>query len=376
MMFAQIRSDLWDYQEGNLDMSISTSRYEHIWNLSMFEKGDFKLALKDPEGGWSTWKPFPGGFKSLELRNAIDVHRSVLPFEIVAESDYPTYEENAEAMRLHGKIIEHQGLRPAYYYSGGKGIHEHIYFDFKCLLATDLYLQNKVLEKFETRESFVKAFMEWLRGKVIRCWDTGVRTLDPQLIKSTHLIRSELSRHKVGYKTFLGYSYRDISPIPYVCNEENRIYPQLGKVRLSGVRDPQALLEEFLDSMEKKVVLSKIRHRENSLAYWVNPEKYTRLRPVVEFLLSDSFKVATDGWRRAAFIIANEIRRLEGHQAATDRLREWNNRMGGRLRGEDLAFVLDPQKPEYHLSDEYLNEFLGGLGIALDTDTQSLNTNV
>ncbi|KKN04168.1 hypothetical protein LCGC14_1100060, partial [marine sediment metagenome] len=36
-----------------------------------------------------------------------------------------------------------------------------------------------------------KEFIEWLRTKMISCWDLNLRKFDTDLIRATHLIRCE-----------------------------------------------------------------------------------------------------------------------------------------------------------------------------------------
>lgn len=378
MMLADPRMDYrsWDYIEGDFDMSIATQRLAHLNVLNRLCDHELIVALKDPEtDAWTKWLPlndrswvttdknfYRESVIEEKLRTAYDIHRSILPFEIIAESDYEEYEQNSDALRLLGQVIEHQGFEPLYYYSGNKGIHLQAYFDFKCLLGIDMFLQRKILERFEHKSAFVKEFMEWLRGKIIRCWDLRLREFDEHFIKSRHLIRCELSRHKLGHKTFLGYSYKDISFIPYICNSENKIYPRLGEIKLSRPHRPQELVEEFLESLDKAERVSRVRHKEASLQYWLNPGKYDAIRPCVSFLLSEDFKAAGDGYQRAMFILANELRRLEGPEAALDRLRLWNGAMGFKVRAEDIEYRLRKQTQEYQLSCAYVHDFLRSLG--------------
>ena len=297
------------------------------------------------------------GFSHDDLQTAVDIHRSVILNEVVIESDYPTYEENYDATRLLGAILEGKGFVPHYYYSGGKSIHVHVYFDWACLGEVDRFLQEKVMGSFRTGKLFRQQFMEWLRALMIRAWDTNVRTFDPQFIKASHLVRAELSRHRCGFKTFLGYTCRDLSFVPYQCTERNGILPDLGTIRLSRPHLPQELIEEFMASRDRAGRLSRLARKEASLWAWIEPEQQGQLKGCVQFLLSDEFRVAKDGFQRAMFILANEVKKYAGPEVALAQLQDWNIRMGSPVRPGELAYRIERTK-EYTLTHHAVHEFL------------------
>lgn len=410
---------LGDYHHG---LSIAVSRYYHLFalaNMAHDAGQEFKIALKDPHtGAWTKWKPFYGGsyrdpgFSFEELQQAYDIHRSVLENEIVIESDIlckecqritndnkaraqvgleelpkvkgcaDCYAANWDAARIIGAIIESKGFTPHYYYSGSKSIHIHIFIDFRCLLKADPLLQEKVLERFKYRTSFVKAFMGWLRELMISCWHMQVRQFDEQLVRATHLIRCEMSKNKAGYKTFIGYTYKDLSFVPYLCNEENRIYPRIATlfgsgsspaaeagiehpVKLSSPTGVSELLEEFLGDLDKAERKGRNKRKEQTLAAWLNPElvQHGGVRECIKFMLSDEFKKAGDGYQRAMFFIANELKdgMSEDQQVAT--LKEWNARMGSPIRDQELEYRVLHVK-HYSTSCSMIHAFLGTLGFS------------
>jgi len=113
----------WDYHWGDSNMCIATQRYFHLYKLAYLSDSEMKLSFRDIETNkWTKWLSF-FKYKVGELQNAYDIHRSLLRNEIVIESDYPTYEENYDATRLIGAILEGKGFQPMYYYSGNKSIH-------------------------------------------------------------------------------------------------------------------------------------------------------------------------------------------------------------------------------------------------------------
>lgn len=344
-------------------MSIGVSRYWHLYNLNSYSGDALQLSVRDIQtNAWTKWKPFFDGWKPEELMCAYDVHRSVLKNEIVIESDYPTYEENYEAARFIGKLLEGKGLQPSYYYSGNKSLHVHILFDFKTFLDVPLELQEQVMSSFRGKGFFVNSFMKWLRERAITGWDTNIKQFDKDLVKPVHLIRSELSRNKQGYKTFLGNSYKDISCVPYICNETNRIYPILGDMHQSSINHAEKVLNEFLDNLGAKRTKSKNKRKEMSLSNWISPKEKKGLRKCVEFLMTEEFKEGRDGFNRAMFILANELKKEFGEAVAETMLFDWNDRMEANILPNEISYRV--KQKEYNLTCNYIHEFLDGLGFS------------
>ena len=362
--------EAWDFITGSSDMSILIDRYYYLEEMNKNNDG-LKLSFRDPDTNkWTKWGAFPGKLvkhtgsnkwdRSYYLDAAVDVHRSVLEHEIVIESDYPAYEKNYEASKIIGAILEKKGFIPHYYYSGSKSVHIHVYLDFKFFLDIDLLLQEQILVLFSARTFFVKAFMKWIRGLMIRCWDTGVREFDEALVRSTHLIRAELSRNKKGYKCFLGYSHKDLSFIPYICNENNRIYPRIGQIRLSKPHKPQELVEEFLEGYDKAQRIVRLKRKETSLHKWMGISTKEEIRGCVKFILSDEFKEAGDGTKRGMFIIANELKKVLGENQALIILNDWNKRMEWPVKTEEIEYRVNSKI--YDLSCDFIHSFLDSLG--------------
>ena len=319
----------WDYITGNNKMSIMVSRYYYLQDLA--ENNNIKVSLRDPETNkWTKWKKFPGDLRQTtynkfmgrisQLSVPFDVHRSMLPNEIVVESDYLTYQENFEAMQVAGRIFENKGFSPLYYFSGNKSVHCHIYLSWDFLYILDQKLKKKLYDIFYKDVSrFKKEFIEWLRKKIISCWDTDLIKFDKDLIKGTHLIRCELSKNKQGYKTFLGYSYRDLSFIPSICNEDNKIYPELGEIRLSTPPKIMDMVEDFVD----KIIASK----KNKPTINYNHNLPMKMRGCVRAFLSNDFFEANDGTKRGLFVIISETRRCMDDFKAKIVVNDWNSRL-------------------------------------------------
>lgn len=365
----------WDFITGDVykDMSIVVSRYYYLQNLD--NKHSLKIAFRDPQTDkWTKWQAFPGllwyqekdnygGNKVSHLTAAIDVHRSILSNEIVIESDYPTYEENYEATMIIGKILEEKGFSPLYYFSGNKSVHIHVFFNWNCLKKLDVMIQDQLRIMFdESKLKFKRKFIEWLRAKMISCWDTNAKKFDTDLIRATHLIRAELSRNKLGYKTFIGYSYKDLSFVPYICNEENRIYPVLGKIKLSNPNNLQELIVEFIESQRKDRKRQKAIEKKNrSLSKWIQTSPKKDIRDCVKSILSDDFKKVGDGAKRAMFILINELKDVHGVEQGGIIAKDWNARMNFPVKDEDIDYRL--KQKNYSLSCDYIHKFLKELGV-------------
>ncbi len=367
-----VEKDLWEYILGSdfKKKSIAEKRYEFL--LFLGDEHGLKLSLRDHiENKWTKWEKFPGllwisklnSYGSLDysyLTAAIDVHRSMLKNEIIIESDYPRYQENYEASRIVGKIIEDKGFKPLYYYSGNKSIHIHVFFDWDCLKEVDLLIQDKLRVKYlGSITRFRTAFIRWLRKKMISCWDTRVREFDKDLITASHLIRCELSKNKKGFKTFLGNSHKDLSPIPFVCNEKNGIYPSLGEMESSRPNDVAELVDEFVLDFEIKTKRDREARRNKTLGSWFGEQK--DIRNCVRAILNNDFKEVNDGFKRAFFILFNELRVVHGDSKARELIEDWNVRMGNPINEGDITIRLNSKK--YTLSCKYIHSFLDELGI-------------
>lgn len=367
------------YDNGKYGLSISCNRYYYLEELN--EKcGNLKVACRDiTNNGWSRWNTFPGLLwqttqinrwaTSSKMSAAIDVHRSVLPNEIVIESDYPTYEENYDASKIIGAILEHKGFSPHYYYSGNKSIHIHVFLDWNVLHAVywDEFenTPKKIGSLIETDiKNFQKKFMDWLRKKMISCWDMKAREFDEELVRASHLIRAELSKNKKGFKTFLGYSHKDMSFIPYICNESNMIYPRLGKIRLSNPSCMKELLEEFQESRVVESKIERIKKKNKPLSRWIGTSEKKQLRLCIKAILSDDFSKVNDGFKRGMFFLVNELRDVFGDETAKIMANDWNKRIGNKVPKSEIDYRFKIK--HYTISCERIHKFLKEIGIEIE----------
>ena len=363
----------WDYITGNNKMSIMTSRYYYLQEIN--NENPIKISVRDPESNqWTKWKKFPGDLREIvynkymgqkcQLSVPLDVHRSMLPNEIVIESDYPTYQQNFEAAQMAGRIFENKGFSPLYYYSGNKSIHIHIFFNWKSLYILAPKLKKKLYDIYrENIPKFKTEFIEWLRARMISCWDTNVKEFDKDMIKATHLIRCELSKNKQGYKTFIGYSYKDLSFIPYVCNEDNKIYPELGEQRLSSPPNIMEILEEFAEDTEKKIILKKAKRRSKRNDFPLLSDTPGHLRGCVRAILSNDFFDAKEGSKRGLFILISETRRCMDTFSARIVVNDWNSRLDKPFPQKEIDVRFSNKL--YTLPCTYIHSFLEEVGITL-----------
>jgi len=198
-----------------------------------------------------------------------------------------------------------------------------------------------------------KSFIEWLRAKLITCWDTQAKEFDTQLIHSTHLIRSELSRNKKGFKTFIGYTYRDLSFVPYVCTEENPFYPSVGKVKLSKPANFTSIVEEYLEDVHASKQKKEVSRKNKSLSDWGFQMK-RGLRPLVKRILSTNKLV--DGRKRALFILSCELRNTVGDTEAMNQITNWSNSLPDPI--PQLTIEQTFKSKVYRLPDTYIQRFL------------------
>lgn len=357
----------FNYIEGTFENSIAQNRLKHLDDLNRLSEDTMLLALRDIDNnmwtkhlGW--WKVNPA-----HIRAAYDIHRNIIWNEIVIESDYKTYEENYDVSRIIGAILEDKGFVPHYYYSGSKSIHIHIYIDFKNFYVIDMKLQENIMKNF-TKSKFTKDFIKWLRIKVSKMWDMKKpleRETDEQVSgATTHMIRAELSRNKIGYKTFLGYKYKDLSSIPMVCNPESGLYPTYGEIIMSNIKNPQELIEEFLRESDYHKKKTRVQQKSRSLMDFFNPTDVDphAIKPCIEFILSPEFRIsAVDGFRRACYLLANELVPKFGKETALARILEWNNTCGAPLRVNEIEYQCSRDK-FYTLTCDYVHKYLESLG--------------
>lgn len=353
--------ETWDYIVGDHNNSLGVKRLHFLESLNYLNKGGLMLSFHDLQTkAWTKWTPYDK-IDVNQVMTAVDVHRSMLHNEIIVESDFEDYKDNLQASKVVGNVLESKGFVPHYYFSGNKSIHIHVYFNFKSLLELDLHIQNKILETFKSKKRFVTKFMSYLREKMITCWGMKNSDFDKNFLKDKHLVRAELSRNKKGFKTFLGYSHKDLRMIPDIFHEQNGILPRLGEVKLSTPNNVHLLVEEFFDTIELKDKKKKLLMKESSLMKWVNPELTKQVKPCVQKLLEQSD--VDDGHHRALFIICNELKRTMSDEQVLARVMAWNQQLNEPIKESDVQYRVFREKC-YSIRCNQIREVLEARGIS------------
>lgn len=367
--------DDYDYIKNN----ISENRYDHLFDLAHRTNGKLKIALRDVKTNyWTKWLSFftnelKGGISINNLEMAHDVHRSLLPNELVIESDYPDYKDNVDASRLIGEMIESKGFIPHYYYSGSKSIHIHIFIDFGAFGGLSEKSFECIQKYFDNKELFFEKFLIWLRALMISCWGFNLKEFDRALIQSTHLIRAELSLNKFGHKTFLGYTHKDLTDKPFICNHKTGNIPSITtqstcirknqfEMKESVPDNLDSVVAEFLDYYDKVYRLDKNERKSSSLLFSNAAYKPTKLRKNVNIIMNDDFVKTKDGMKRALFILCNEIKQIHSESESIELLRDWNVRMGNPFRDHEILFRVR-KSTNYRLKNDYINSFLREVGV-------------
>lgn len=332
-----------DFHQGKHGESIASDRYYNLLYLA-YEYKDLKIAFRDSDSTkFTTWKSF-WEYKHNDLLNAVDVHREILPNEIIVESDYPEYERNWEAARVIGNILETKGFSPLYYFSGNKSIHIHCFIDENVFRQLPSDLVEELEFKFVTKNKFLKTFYEHLRKKIQNCWDLSYKDFDKQIKATAHLIRAEGSKNKLTYKTFIGYSYKDIPLFPIITSKETGVYPKVGKKVLSHPNNILELIEEML---AVKKVKRKIQCTLNASGISKN----------AEFILSDEFIKKGDCAKRGLFILINELKKCKNNDDIFNLVSVWNSKLPTPFRDEELKYRINRDQI-YNLSQEYIDTAL------------------
>ena len=360
MMIATAQTDFasWDYMEGDYHKrnNISWKRQSHLQELMMDSFIPIKFSLKDPvTNKWTKWETYIE-----DMEHGYDVHRSILYNEIVVECDYPDYEKNVKATRKIGAVLEGKGWNPTYYYSGNKSIHLHLFLDPGALKAITGKVSIAIRNYYVTKKTFWKEFMEYYRASIISGWGMMTEEFDQQLIKCSHLIRTALSRNKIGYKTYIGDTYKQVSMIPFICNEKNGLYPKIGEIVFSKPTDINIVAKKFLIMLNSKNKKKLIKSKEFTLADFT---KKVGFESEMLCLVESALKLKiSDGRKRLLFIMANELKKAYSVDKVEQLLNEWNDLQDESLRQVHLTYALN-RSEDYSLTKSYLVELLTEIGI-------------
>ena len=360
-MIPRLNSPVYLYIEGEKEkgLSISLNRTAHLESLGEMDT-NLQVSLHN-NGYWSKWDrfPMPRTLNHSDVELCADVHRRICDFEIVCESDYPLYSENVESIRFVGSLLESLGYKCHYYYSGGKGIHIHIFIDYSQFEPFMEEFSPKISKYIKDEQDFKNKFIRFEREYIF-----GLQTkyiLDEQLIGGKHLIRSELSMHKNGCKSFLGYTFKDITPFEYQCNLDTMLYPEIAtfanipdnemvhRAKWTKYVNPKDKLEQFMNYL-----ISQSNQRRISSNTTFNP---TEMRYLVKQLYERTDKYSEDGKKRVMFVLVNELKNCYPKNKAREMLLGWNDRLGKPFEANFLDYHLN-REIAYKLTNKYIEKVI------------------
>lgn len=337
---AYVDPERFDYMLGSdpLTDSIAYQRDYRLLELSNlrfnFDKGEIRVAYVN-NGKFSEWIPYFKWGKNFDhVLFEEELHRDLLPYELVFETDYDRYEDNFEAARKIARMLQAHGVIPNIYYGGNKSVHIHWFFDMKNLTKVPEELQKEVVDKFKHKYLFIRKFNSFL-FETVQQWLPDIK-LDSQIVPGKHLIRCELSKNKLGYKTFIGYDYKDISSIPPIRNFENGLRPELGEIKFSSTLHDELLLREFLKWESKNK--SKSRHSNVDLSEFVSKDLINS--DIVKFFESQQFFDIGDGCKRALFALTGIYKRALPYDVALQKLLWWNDHIHKPFNRNEIEYRL------------------------------------
>lgn len=335
--------------------------FHRMWYLdTLNQKTPFNISLQSREGFFTKRIAWDDLDHEKKLR-AFIIHRTLLNNEIVFDFDAKEYEQNVYNFKSVFPLLNRLGYVPYVWYSGNKGLHAHFFMDYTVLKDTlDMDLQKKIVEHFGKKERFIKQFTTYIAKRL--GWLYKRFSIDGQLNHTNHLIRSEGSLHKLGFKTFLGHTPEDVPLIPPIYNPENKQYPKLpfhhycysqAEIKCSVPTDLVQLCTEF--AKIKNIGKPKIMYKSLSDFF---PKSQPKDKACIKFLLSPDFGKIGEGRKRALFILASHFNNDDDQ---IRKLREWNQDiLNGHLT--DLMIETSAKSTTGKVSCKYTHEFLDSIG--------------
>ena len=336
--------------------------FHRMWFLEVLaRKTDFKISLQSKEGYYTKrihWSDF---HYEKKLRAYI-IHRELLSNEIVLDFDAPTYEKNVSNFKDIYPFLKRKGFVPYIYFSGNKGLHVHFYLTFKPLVKElEMKIQEDIVNHFRKAATFEKMFTRFIAKKLE--WLYTHFSIDGNLNHTNHLIRSEGSLNKLGFKTFLGHTPEDIPIIAPIYNIENKSYPKfpfhdytnsLDDIKYSALTDLVKLCKEFV----KVKKIGKKEPKYLSLKDFFQKPRVNSEKPCIKFLESQEFGNIGEGRKRALFVLASHYND-DPQQVA--KLKEWNEVV---LNNHLSSFEIESSAKSTtgKVGCRYIKELLGSIG--------------
>lgn len=335
--------------------------FHRMWYLDVLNHmTPFNVSLQSREGFFTKRISYDDFEHEKKLR-AFIIHRTLLNNEIVFDFDAKEYEQNVYNLKSIFPLLNRLGYVPYVWYSGNKGLHAHFFMDYTILKDTlEMDLQIKIVEHFGKKERFIKQFTTFITKHL--GWLYKRFAIDGQLNHTNHLIRSEGSLHKIGFKTFLGHNPEDVPLIAPIYNPENKGYPKFpfhhycysqAELKYSVPTDLVQLVKDFMKT--KNIGKPKIIHK--SLADFF-PKSKPKDKACIKFILSPEFGNVGEGRKRALFILASHF---NDDDDQVNRLREWNHDV---LKNHltELMIQTSAKSTTGKVSCKYTHEFLDSIG--------------
>lgn len=338
--------------------------FHRMWFLDVLaRKTDFDLSLQSQEGYFTkriSWSELQHEKKL----KAYIMHRTLLCNEIIFDFDAKDYETNVHYFKSMYGTLKDIGLVPYIYYSGNKGLHVHFYLSFKSLVKDlDMKLQKRIVKHFARAETFEKRFTSYIATSL--SWLHDNYSVDVSLVHRNHLIRSEGSLNKIGFKTFLGHTPEDVPYIAPVYNLENKGYPKfpfhdvcdsLETIKYSELKNLTKMCKDFV--IENKIGIEKVEVVTLKDFFPKEPARPPAEKQCIKFLESKEFGDKQEGRKRALFILASHYKD-DPEQVA--KLKRWNeNILGNHL--SDYEINCSARSTTGKVSCRYTSEYLASIG--------------
>jgi len=208
----------------NLDLTNFNWLERRKWLDKLYRLESFKVLpiLREKKGSIET------PFKTKDYKDTNHDIKSYSPFlcretldrEIVIDLDNPEWKNNRKNAYSVSKHLKEREIPHYIFYTGGKGIHIHIFLDVDIQITETKYqeLKEKKFNLKYLREQLFKEFKNFGISK----------DMDNQLIKGNHTLTALGSCHRKtnNYKLYIGNEPEDLPNYPEKINLEEGLKPK------------------------------------------------------------------------------------------------------------------------------------------------------
>lgn len=296
---------------------MAIDRFELLAELSKYEDYDIQIEVLPERTRWK-WEKFSECWD--KLPNILNddnkvIHRKVLNNEIVFDFDAEVFNDNQIAVYYLLNVLHSKGLSYKIFFSGGKGFHIHMYFDYDIINSYPFEEVSKLTESNKIKGIRRKA-LEVIFENYEEEYSLIKQYIDDCIIDVYRkLIRAEGSKHHKGRykKEFVLDSPKDIFAV--TLEQEMYIQETHKEIKLNKLR----LLEPF----EEAILLERYQKAKQSAFVFEDTKENKYLRPQVYNLLN---KRIIDGRKIALFILCSEMRLKKwSKEKAISWLSKWNS---------------------------------------------------